>query len=128
VAGVRGGGPQWLARAGIGGAWRTHGWSLGPIRVGRAEPSGRFFNKMSEPTAVGKLLERLPFNTVCKGMFGSNGKRKRKCKTFAFLHFFCTFGFKHLKMQKGKCYRNFANYGLIRINRFVSSFSPHLCN
>jgi hypothetical protein len=31
-------------------------------------------------------------------------------------------------VQKGKCYRNFANYGLIRLNRFVSSFSPHLCN
>jgi hypothetical protein len=31
-------------------------------------------------------------------------------------------------VQKGKCYRNFANYGLIRLNIFVSSFSPHLCN
>jgi hypothetical protein len=62
------------------------------------------------------------------GLFGSNGKRKRKCKTFALLHFFFTFGSKHPKVQKGKCYRNFANYRLIRLNRFVSSFSPHLYN
>jgi hypothetical protein len=54
-------------------------------------------------------------------------REKENVKFLLFLLFF-TFGSKHRKVQKGKCYRNFANYGLIRLNRFVSSFSPHLCN
>jgi hypothetical protein len=66
-----------------------------------------------------------------KGLFGSNGKRKRKrnCKTFALLHFFSL-----LDPNTPKCKRANATVillimdGLIRLNRFVSSFSPHLCN
>jgi hypothetical protein len=54
-----------------------------------------------------------------------NKKEKEKVQNFLL---FCIFGSKHPKVQKGKYYRNFANYGLIRLNRFVSSFSPHLCN
>jgi hypothetical protein len=79
----------------------------------------------------------------CKELFFSEGKSVlrsfRACldpmereiesaKLLLFCTFFCTFGSKHPKVQKGKCYRNFANYGLIRLNRFVLSFSSHLCN
>jgi hypothetical protein len=54
-----------------------------------------------------------------------NGKEKEKEKVQNFCSFTFFFTLLDPNIPKGKCYHNYANYGLIRLNRFVSSFNPH---